>query len=215
MIVFNECRIDSEGKYLIVEASVENLDYFKNVFIESIAIDTQDTFVDGRPSNKAVYTNTFDNTQYKKTYSEIDKKHILNEESIEVYCDELDIVKKIRLRIPAKDIQGGNLNDNIFFVYIGAGGVPGGFTPCGMDKQYTMSIALNMRPVYNMSMSYIKELESNCETPRGFIDMILKLKALELALKTGNYPTAVKWWNNLKKKSVVPSKKNCGCNGIY
>jgi hypothetical protein len=215
MVVFNECRIDSEGKYLIVEASVENLDYFKNVFIESIAIDTQDTFVDGRPSDRVVYSQTFDNSQYKRVYSDTEKAPIFNDESVEVYCDELDTVKRIRLRIPAKSIQGGNLNDNIFFIYVGAGGVPDGMTPCGMDTQYTMGVAINLRPIYNMAMGYIRELESSCETPRGFIDMVLRMKAFELALKTGNYPTALKWWNKLRSKSVASSRKNCGCNGIY
>lgn len=219
MIVFNECRIDSEGKYLIVEASVENLDYFKNVFIESIVIDTQGTYSANGPSDKdkAVYYQEFDNTQYKKAYTKEGKSLVFEEldyETVQVYYDELDTIKRIRLRIPAREIKA-NLNDNIFFVYIGAGGVPDGMTPCGMDNQYTMGVAINLRPIYNMAMGYIRELESNCETPRGFIDMILRLKALELSLKTGNYPAAFKWWGKLKSKAPAPSKNNCGCHGIY
>jgi hypothetical protein len=220
MIVFNECRIDSEGKYLIVEASVENLDYFKNVYIESIVIDTQDTYSANGPSNKAVYTKEFDNTENKKVLSETDKEQIYEEgdEVLEVYCDEKDLVKNIRLRIPVADIAVNSLNDNIFFVYIQAGGDPvasDGFAPCGMDEVYTMGIAINMRPIYNMAMGYIRELESSCETPRGFIDMILRLKAFELSLKTGNYQTAFKQWDKLKNRAVIPSKKNCGCHGTY
>jgi hypothetical protein len=215
MIVFNECRIDSEGKYLIVEASVENLDYFKNVFIESIVIDTQDTYSANGPSSNPVYSVELDNTSYKKVLSETDKTQIYNEETLEIYCDELDTIKSVRLRIPVGDLKVDSLNDNIFFVYIGAGGVPDGSTPCGMDNQYTMGIAINMRPIYNMAMGYIRELESSCETPRGFIDMILRLKAFELSLKTGNYQAAFKQWDKLKNKAVVPSKKNCGCHGIY
>jgi hypothetical protein len=219
MIVFNECRIDSEGKYLIVEASVENLDYFKNVFIESIVIDTQDTYSANGPSQNAVYKKDFTNTENKKILSQTDKTQIYDEEEVlEIYCDEKDLIKNIRLRIPVADIALDSLNDNIFFVYIQAGGDPvasDGFAPCGMDDEYTMGIAINLRPIYNMAMGYIRELDNNCETPRGFIDMILRLKAFELSLKTGNYQTAFKQWDKLKNKAVVPSKKNCGCHGIY
>jgi hypothetical protein len=186
MIVFNECRIDSEGKYLIVEASVENLDYFKDVFIESIIVDTQDTYSESGPSESNVYSEEFK-----------------------------DSPKNIRVRISLKELKVDSLNDNIFFVYIGAGGVPASGTPCGMDDTYTMCIAVNLRPIYNMAMSYIKELEKTCETPKGFIDMILRLKAFELSLKTGNFTTAFKQWDKLKNKSIVPSHKGCGCHGTY
>jgi hypothetical protein len=217
MIVFNECRIDSEGKYLIVEASVENLDYFKNVFIKSIVIDTQSTFSSNGPSQNAVYTKKLDNTANKETLSETDKSQVYSEgdEILEVYCDEQDIIKNIRLRIPLKDINVDSLNDNIFFVYVGADGAVDGFVPCGMDDEYTMGIAINMRPIYNKVMGYIRELENTCETPRGFIDMILRLKAFELAIKTGNYPTAFKQWDALKNKSIVPTKRGCGCHGVH
>ena len=76
-------------------------------------------------------------------------------------------------------------------------------------------IAVNLRPIYNMAMGYIKELDSNCSIPKGFIDMILRIKAFKLALKTGNYTVAFKWWDKLfKNKRSISINKRCGCNGI-
>lgn len=183
MIVINQCRIDDEGKYLILDAEVDNLSYFKDVYIESVIIDTQETYSPGGPQNEP--TQSFDK------------------------------VKKISLRIPSKELNGINLDTDILFVYIRATGVPTINCPCGMDNEYTMSIAVNLRPAYNKAMSYIRELSSNCSIPRGFIDMILKLKAFELSLKTGNYQEAFKQWDALdKSKTYISPNKGCGCHGF-
>jgi hypothetical protein len=132
-----------------------------------------------------------------------------------VYRDEENFVKYIRLRLPVSALKINNINDNIFFIYIGAGGTPDGYTPCGMDNQFTLGVTVNLKPIYNKVMSYFKEFNSSCSTPKGFIDMILKLKAFEVSLKTGNYTEAIKQWSSLKNQSVVSSSKSCGCHGTH
>ena len=123
--------------------------------------------------------------------------------------------KRMYLCLSTKDLNISSYNNGIFFVYIVATGIPSPCTPCGMDNTFTMGVAVNLRPIYNMAMGFIKELNSSCTIPRGFIDMILKLKAFELSMKTGNYPTAFKYWDKLFKNKVnVSSNKGCGCNGI-
>lgn len=214
MVVFNECRIDPEGKYLIVEASVDSMDYYEDVYINSIVIDTNTTYSANGPSEKHIYSKEFDNKSPERVYSKDDYIPIHDNEILEIYSDELNLTKRIRLKLSAKDL-GVSLNDNIFFIYVGTGGIPKADTPCGMDQQYSMYIAFNMRPLYNMTMGYIREMENNCEPPKGFIDKILRLKAFELSLKTGNYPVAFKQWEKLKSEAPIISKKNCGCHGIY
>lgn len=193
MVVLEQCRIDQEGKCLIIEAAVENLSYYKNVSIASVIIDTQDTFVNTGPSNKAIYHLSFDDggtevAMYNK--------------------------KRVKLTLSEKEL-GVSLSDNIFFVYIITQGIPDPHVPCGMDNIYTMGIAVNLRPIYNTAMKYIKELDSTCDIPRGFIDIILRLKAFNLSIRTGNFTTAFKYWDKLfKNKTDVSPSKNCGCNGI-
>ena len=194
MVIFNECRIDKEGKNLIVDVSVDSLSYYKNIYLESITIDTDKTFIENGPSSNYIYIKEFDVPDAQGNGG----------------------LKNIRLNFNYKELRLDNLNDNILFVYIGVGGIPEPDTPCGMDNKYSVAVAINMRPVYNMAMSYLKELEGTCTTPKGFIDMILRLKAFELSIKTGNFITAIKQWDKLlKNKGIVSPTKGCGCNGIY
>lgn len=187
MVIFNECRIDKEGKNLIVDVSVDSLPYYKNVYLESITIDSDKTFIEHGPSSNPIYSNTF---------------------------VESDKLKNVRLKLDYRDLGLNNLNDNILFVYIGAGGVPEFNTPCGMDNKYSVAVAVNLKPIYNMAMSYVRELEDTCNTPKGFIDIILRLKAFELSVKTGNFLTAIKQWDKLFKNKKIVSPNKCGCNGI-
>lgn len=56
MIQFNELRITPDGKHLIIDIQVDPLSYYDNVYIDSIHIDTQDTFIQTGPSSKILYT---------------------------------------------------------------------------------------------------------------------------------------------------------------
>lgn len=202
MVIFNECRIDDEGKRLIIEASVENLSYYKNVYIDSIVIDTDKTYSPNGPSDNPVFSKAF-------------KKDDLEIEEYDNGTTQKTGVKKVRLCLNSKDLKVDSLDNNIFFVYILTTGIPLPDTPCGMDNCSTMGIALNLRPIYNMAMKYIKELDSTCTIPKGFIDMILRLKAFDLSLRTGNYSIAFKQWDKLfKNKISVSPNTGCGCNGI-
>jgi hypothetical protein len=40
MIQFNDLKITSDGKTLIIDVSVKDLDYYTNVFLDSIIIDS-------------------------------------------------------------------------------------------------------------------------------------------------------------------------------
>lgn len=211
MVVFNECRIDKESKNLIVDVSVDSLSYYKNIYLESITIDTDKTFIESGPSSNPVYKRKF--TPSDSSNSSYTAKI---EDDIFIIDAEQSGSKNIRLKLNYKELGLYNFDDNILFIYIGVGGIPEPDTPCGMDNKYSVAAAVNLRPVYNMAMSYLKELESTCTTPKGFIDMILRLKAFELSLKTGNFLTAIKQWDKLfKNKRIVSPTKGCGCNGIY
>lgn len=191
MIHFNELRISSDAQHLIIDVSVLSESYYKNVYIDSIIIDNQDTYVGSGPSSKPVYSYSVpDGTSKltKKTYSQ----------------------KHIRLDLSAADL--GSL-DGLFFVYVRTKGAPTADTPCGMDNITTMGTVSNMYPFYQQAMNHIKELANNCSIPQNFTDYILRLKALELAVRTGNYPDAIKYYNRFfsgKAKSSI-RKGGCGC----
>lgn len=193
MIVINECAIIDST--LILEATVDTLEFYKDVEIGSVIIDTEDTFVDGGPSNNPILVREFADAETESSDSDDPKW------------------KHIRITISAKEMGLSNLSNNLFFVYIGATGYPSPVTPCNMDNQYTVAVAFDLKSIYNGAMQYLKEIES-CEIPRTVIDYILRVKALEISIRTGNLKVAIKYWRKLfKSKGTIKTTSNCGCNG--
>lgn len=188
MIQFNTLKITQDGKNLIINASVKNLSYYTNVLIGSIVIDNQDTYSASGPSSNPIYKHSF-----------AGKDLVTNED--------IAGLKNINITVSAKELldNNGDLNDDILYVYLIAVGTPSADTPCGMDNVNTLGAALNLRPIYNNGINYIKQVESTCEIPKDFIDFILRYKALDLALKTENYIQANKYWNKFFKNNNVVS----------
>ena len=196
MIQFNTLKITQDGKNLIINASVKNLEYYTNVLIGSIVIDNQDTYSVSGPSSNPIYRHSF-----------AGKDLVTNKD--------IAGLKNISITVSAKELldNNGDLNDDILYVYLIAVGTPSADTPCGMDNVNTLGVALNLRPIYNNGINYIKQVESTCEIPKDFIDFILRYKALDLALKTENYIQANKYWNKFFKNNNVVSlnTNSCGC----
>lgn len=216
MLVLNECRITEDGKYLVVEASVDSLNWYKEVYIKHVIIDTDETWIPSGPSSTPVYQQEFELKD--STVSSLCGQAVTEDNDCKcgnIILPDKQGKKNIRLYLSAKDIGLSSLNSNIFFVYVIASGYPDPMTPCGMDNSTITGVALNLRLIYNAAMGYIKSLGDTCEIPKGFIDIFLKYKALELSLKTGNYPEAFKMWKYLLgigKSSNIPNK-GCRCHG--
>lgn len=184
MVQFNELRINQSGDRLIIDVSVKDLSYYTNVYLDEILIDTQDTYTDSGPSSKAIYSKTMEGNQ-----------------------------KSLRLELGKGDISS-SLLDNMFFVWVRTKGTPAANTPCGEDNTLTLGVTIALYPLYQQAFGYIKELEKECATPKGFINFILQLKALQLAVRIGHYTQAIKYWEKFfrgLKKDVVTNK--CGCYG--
>lgn len=215
MLTFNELRITPDNKYLIVDVSVKDEPYYNDVFVNSIAIDTQDTYVSSGPSSNPAYTYNNESVGITRVYTTCDCNPILDESDSYCFVTDNYSKKNIRLILSCKDLRH-SLTDNIFFVYAIASGTPAGDTPCGMDNFITMGTVVNLHPIYCRTIQYLKELDDDCNVPKGLIDMYLKIKALELSVKTGNYTQAISYWNkyfkNLRDKPNPKISRNCGCN---
>ena len=184
MVQFNELRINPEGTKLIIDVSVKNSSYYNNVYIDSISIDTQDTFSTSGPSSSKIYTKTLEGNN-----------------------------KSIKLELGIGDIVP-SLLDNMFFVWVKTKGTPSADTPCGEDNTLILGVTIALYPLYQKAFGYIKELEKKCVTPKGFIDFILQLKALQLAIRTGHYTQAIKYWEKFFKGKIEETITNkCGCYG--
>ena len=198
MIRFNELKI--EDNYIIIDVQIEEEKYFKDMYIDSIVIDTQDTFIANGPSSKAIYTKTFNtDTDVKK------------EENI--YTQGTDKHNRVRIYIDVKDLNV-DIHKTMFFVYVIAGGTPAADTPCKWDENKALHTLVDTQVLYNNMIQYVKELNKDCSTPDNFINTILQFNAIDLALKTNQYPLAIDLWkrfySDIESNVVLP---NCGCNG--
>ena len=198
MIRFNELKI--ENNYIIIDVQIEEEKYFKDMYIDSIVIDTQDTFIANGPSSKAIYTKTFN----------IDTD--INKEEI-IYTQGTDKYNRVRIYIDGKDLNV-DIHKTMFFVYVIAGGTPAVDTPCRWDENKALHTLVDTQVLYNNMIQYVKELNKDCSTPDNFINAILQFNAIDLALKTNQYPLAIDLWkrfySNIESNVVLP---NCGCNG--
>lgn len=198
MIRFNELKI--EDNYIIIDVQIEEEKYFKDMYIDSIVIDTQDTFIANGPSSKAIYTKTFN------TNTDVKKEEI-------VYTQGTDKYNRVRIYIDGKDLNV-DIHKTMFFVYVIAGGTPAADTPCRWDENKALHTLVDTQVLYNNMIQYVKELNKDCSTPDNFINAILQFNAIDLALKTNQYPLAIDLWkrfySDIESNVVLP---NCGCNG--
>ena len=193
MIKFNELRITNDGKNLIICAQVREEEYYENVYIKNIKIDTQDTYSEGAPSQNAITVwDDTENLNQKKVILSLVKNEIFGNKSIP------------------------DLTKNLFFVYVTAKGIPGAETPCGCDKETTLGVTLYLGDFYNTFMKYIKEMgNGNCSIPQGFIDQLLRFKAMNVSMDSGHYIQGIEYYNKWfsGKNTITYSTSNCGCNG--
>lgn len=185
MIKFNELRISS-NRYLIIDVSVKNEDYYKDVYIKSVSVDTQDTYKDNGPSEARVYYQQFDSN-----------------------------TKTFRLELGIESIKVP-LDTNMFFVYIEATGTPAADTPCGQDNAKTLGITFNVCSLYDSIMSYVKQTANSCQIPKNFIDLFLQFKAFEISLHTNHFTQAIEIYNKFLKipiNAVSNPIKPCNCHG--
>lgn len=213
MIKFNELRISECSKKLIVDVSVSALSYFNNVYIDKIIIDNQDTYIGTGPSSTPIFEFTVPETLTQVFEKEDVINPILDEADEDfVYTSDYGNIKTLRLEIPESLLQN-QLNSTLFFVYIITKGTPASNTPCGFDDVYTLSVVSNIYQFYSKGLELLREIEQKCNISPGLIDFILKVNGLDLALKTCNYPIAIKYWNKFFKGDYFKTlTNNCGCN---
>lgn len=84
-------------------------------------------------------------------------------------------------------------------------------SPCGAEV-VNASAVYDKNILLEKGLYYIKNLGSECEVSKDFIDFILRHKALDMAIDTCNFNTAIKYWDMFKVTKGVTTK-GCGCNG--
>lgn len=182
MVQFNELRITPDGKYIVIDAEIQNLDYYDDVYLKSIQMN--------------VYSKPEDFT------TPMPDSH-----SILIWNTDGTPIKRIR-----KFVDIDTIEDKLFFIYAMAEGEPSEETPCGAKDPLLVGVVYNKAILYKNSINALSTL-NDCEPSKELIDYILNVKAFQLAIETGDYRTAIQYWNNTFKNSITIYKTNCGCHG--
>lgn len=195
MLQFNELRITADNKCLIIDTQVEDLSYFKNVKIDSIYIDTQDTWISGGYSSEAV-----------KVYSQ-------DEKTLDIIKDETG--RHVRLEVTSPIIVPSK--NNMYFVYVVADveNAPEAMqAPCSCSNDTIIGTVVNLYTLYSSLMGGIRELADSCEVPKSLINSFLRQQLIDACIKSGNYPLAIKYWKYFfLDENKVYTSNSCGCNG--
>lgn len=194
MVQFNELNVNLDRDALVIDVSIPNESYCEGIYIDSVVIDNQDTYVGVGPSSQPVYEYTVPFTKKNLGGQDVENN-----------------IKHLRLTISSNELLCSL--DSLFFVYVRVRGTYGPDTPCGCDDITTMASVTNMKPFYDNIMQYIREVGNDCVQPKGFIDQFLRTKSLEIAIRTRNYPQAIKLWREHRGKTPRVVKGGCGCHG--
>lgn len=207
MVNINELRFSVDGDYIILDASVPYAEYTENVYISSVIVNNSSQFSSNGPNaDKYVFKKDFDEDREEVSVNGI--CGCIRAESDEPSDIGGDYVenKRIRIDIPLTD------KDDIHFVYVVTSGDYGIGVPCGEDNNTTLGIIYDKERLYSIGMEHIKEVEKSCSVPYRFIDYMCREKVFHLAIETGNYIKAIKYWNNFRKeKTSIHDRKNCNC----
>ena len=213
MVDFNELRVSPDRKNLIIDVSIKDLSYYENVYIDSIIIDTQDTYIPSGPSNSPIFT--------YEVVSNVTPVYSLPDcgcNQVQDYIDKANCFetsnneeKRVRLELDNTALDS-HLKGNLFFVYVITKGTPASDAPCNMDNTINLGVTADTYPIYTNMLNSLKELES-CSTPKLFTDAFLRFKAFELSIKTGQYSQVINYWNKYFKSLDIPNNTNCSCNG--
>lgn len=206
MIHYNNLYITEDSKYLVIDVAIDEDSTYDDVYLDRIAIDTQDTYITNGPSNNAKI--------FHIGGDDIEGPSINGIEEVKNSGKDIKKVKHTKLTLSAKDL-GVDLNKDMLFIYSTASG----FIP--EDKQDVikyitntiLNVVVNTYEVYKSIIPLIKEIADTCKEPTSFINRELQIKAVEYAIKSSNYILAIKYWRKYFMNSITATSLNkCNCN---
>lgn len=203
-VIFDQLRISDDGKKMYINAHVNKADYFKDIYIDSIVIQTADKVSEtnpGLPTSDYIYI----------------KKAEDNAKELNLVLEASDLSKSWETDPKAIAFNREEMSNTLFFVYIKVKGTPGACTPCTLDEETTLGVVFDENILHQRVMDYTKELASDCSVPSDFIDFILLWNAFKSAIETEHYIPAIEFYDKLFgivgsgcQRTII---KRCGCHG--
>lgn len=205
MVIFNELRITENGKCIIVDCEVENVDVYSDMYIQSIYLEYYKNATSASmPSSKAylLYENKDGDTSVKGK--------------------RLTFQKEL---LPATEFGISGFEGGLFYVIVNCDGtLPASISsmPCGYDSTTDVGAILDWKTFYSRGMSYVSSITAGCSKPNfcdnpvAFEEFLLLWNALKLALSTCNWDMVSELWDRFLRVSVGGTSSTvvsggCGC----
>lgn len=207
MIHYNNLYITEDSKYLVIDVAIDEDSTYDDVYLDRIAIDTQDTYITNGPSNNAKI--------FHIGRDDVEGPSINGIEEVKNSGKDIKKVKHTKLTLSAKDL-GVNLNKDMLFIYSTASGFIPEDKPDAIKyiTNTILNVVVNTYEVYKSIIPLIKEIGELCKDPISFIDRELQIKAVEYSIKNSNYLLAIKYWKKYFMDNTITSSSNkCNCNG--
>lgn len=80
------------------------------------------------------------------------------------------------------------------------------------DSKLTVPL-FNLTPMRLAALDTAKSIKNECSIPRAFMDKVLQIKAIEVALCCQAYCEAAKFWKMFYEEGISKPIKKCGCHG--
>ena len=204
MVLFDQLRISDDGTKMYINIHVNEADEFDDVYLYEMYICTADGV------NETAFC---DPEQYEPIYY---WKNGGKEGPVDTALKDAAFVL-----IPDRDFEpsysGHTMGNNLFFVFVKCGGTPDPCVPCRLDEEWTLGVTFDVNLLYQKVMQYTRELNDDCEIPKGFIDMILQWNGFKAAVDTEHYQVAIDFWKKMffggSHGMTTNRTKPCGCGG--
>lgn len=175
MIQFNELRITPDANFLIIEAQVKVDSFFNNIGILSVSV------------NK-VLNDTYEKENLISWVNASDIENIIVPEEVETVEN---LIKKVRFIINKGQLNA-ELTNEFLEVVVETEGISN--APEGYANPIVYAPVVDLYPFYINTLCNIRMLDNLCSNSDELVDCILRFKALELAMKTGNKNLAAQYW---------------------
>lgn len=229
MILFNELRITSDNKCMIIDAEIDPDSIYDGIILDRVTIATQGNYNPNGEIDDSTQTVVY---RYEGKETDITEWDVIKDDThrhVRIQLQADDLIKTIPIPDPTTgeiiqksvftppiDLSGRNL----YFIYVHANveHATGDYlsAPCGCAGETRIGTIANTAFIYDQLIKGIKGVGDNCSIPSGFIDSFLKLQATDTAIRTGNYPLAIQYWNQFYAEGKpISVTKHCGCHGRY
>ena len=198
MLIFNELRIDS-NKNLIIDVSVldNNNDHQSDISIDELRI--------GYGSNTEVESHDKDwiigNASRKDTIGN----------ALRGFRYTVDLTNSATM------VNYPDASTSIIYVYVSVdvpNNIAVNISDCS-DPTYIEGYVYDRCMLMNKVLDYIKQSDNTCDNTINYANYIAKIKGLELAIESGNFALANKYWNkffNINNTSGSTFNNGCGCH---